>query len=381
MKISAKRKVLTIGLLPEDFEFTKFGGVDEIKTTIKDELLKTFEEDNLSGKFKGIAITLHWKYFLVDGKPIEKLFHLMTINQVINIMDRLFFNFKPIFDINVPYLWGSQQDKKVSNQNIVNELYLISNKVHSYNTVLPHSVKPFSKSKTFNGYLTPSRNWVQEVMNEIHDKKKTLFVFPDTSAFTRYKSLFSNYKLEDLTYIVMSKKRDINTGKLSEDMEVVSELTGPKCNCNKMDTNKIMEVVMLDDLIMAGGTFRIAKEYLESLHKFPVAKWIIAAPQITWQTIGKVFESGFDKVVTIDNNYPFEKDVPWNTGLNSGLRLIPWDDIYEPRGICVRGEKLSDICAYCQIPLITGPVVISRYQDKETRFCTMKHANKDRWDR
>jgi ribose-phosphate diphosphokinase len=119
-----------------------------------------------------------------------------------------------------------------------------------------------------------------------NNKNYNVLVFPDNTAMKRYEHLLY---FTDGRYVVCHKKRDFNTGKITE-MKIETDL----------DVSKSHHFIMVDDICSRGGTFLLAKEKISE--KFTNNNTFTLCVAHCEPTI---FHGGIDfNVFTSDSLYP-----------------------------------------------------------------------------
>lgn len=110
-----------------------------------------------------------------------------------------------------------------------------------------------------------------EQLIDINSNNKTLFVYPDKSAFNRL------FRKPPSNYIVFEKTRDFKSGKINglepfemtiNDQEIFSKYTTEtdgKIKFNKIDWSCIENIVMVDDICSFGNSFIYAYEELSNI--------------------------------------------------------------------------------------------------------------------
>ena len=297
---ASKHPINWITLTPNDFEFDMFGGTDEIKTRIKSSTAEGLAKYLLEYKNSwdtNVHFEFRWTYIHVDGIQIPRLYHLMALEQALNLVKVEYtkVNTKQLLYAYVimPYIYGQQQDKHIELENRVTDLYLL-NKLEDihlfYSVISPHSTGVLQNSDARG--ITYNKQWT-DIISDMYPESSTLYVYPDKSAKSRFPK------------DTKTKENNIVLNKVRKDGVVVDgSMRVAMTYLPTLDLKDVENVVFMDDMIMGGKTFIQGKEVL--LKQYPelenVKSWVIAAPHIQWNIYHKVFTS-FDQVITVDFNY------------------------------------------------------------------------------
>lgn len=180
---------------------------------------------------------------------------LLIVLQVGDILERHGVN----YSLYLTYLMGMRMDR-VMTFNEAYSLNIISNilkLIHPVNIYIfePHSQKTLDllNAKTFNA-LHCDKNYTR-FTDDILDNKHIVKCYPDHGAWQRYGR---EINVSKSNYIILDKKRDINTGNIIG-MKESSTYTSPE--------NKPIEgIIIIDDLCDGGRTFIEAKKLLNELY-------------------------------------------------------------------------------------------------------------------
>ena len=185
----------------------------------------------------------------------EEVFTLMC---VVDMIRRISKNSR--IDLWIPYLPNARMDRiKEEKQNF--SLKVFANFINSLN---------FDRVMTYNVHSNVSEALIDKVINidpifdvdtVISDYKPDVIYFPDEGACKRYVDLDS-VKKSGLPVIFGIKKRDFATGKILG-LDVVSDID-----------LKGKKVLIVDDIVSAGGTFKFSAMKLKELGASDVALYV-----------------------------------------------------------------------------------------------------------
>lgn len=172
----------------------------------------------------------------------EDLFILAQLCDILNRMD-------VVWELRIWYLMSMRMDRVIN----FNESFSLKVVASIINALNPRCVGLFEAhsqrslqllNHSFDIRNTPMIEFMSSKLN------KSIFCFPDKGAAERYR------EYEQFSNIVLSKKRDLNTGKILG-MEVT--------RLNILD-EQYDEIVVLDDLCDGGSTFILCAEKLRELY-------------------------------------------------------------------------------------------------------------------
>lgn len=183
----------------------------------------------------------------------EELFIFVQVMYLIHDMvDRV--------NIIIPYMMGARNDRIMNegrSVNLFNVLWVISNSLFPLDTlkfITVHNESAVSTWFDYDCFDIEDCQIVEFVMPYPHfyTNEKEMVVFPDTGAEKRFSHLVSG------PYLVAKKTRDINQ---SQSQILSYELLNPENH--KLDS--IEKVIVIDDLIDGGATFKLLSEQLSKL--------------------------------------------------------------------------------------------------------------------
>lgn len=191
--------------------------------------------------------------------PVRNADELFILQQVLkltnNVKNRV---------VNIPYLMSARNDRDMGTasypsifitlQNIIsmvqsvvseteeNSIQFIIEDIHN-----PDSLVDFGKfigdDKSFSNRIT---------RKDIVNKPGTLLVYPDEGALKRYGDIYPN-----VNYLVAKKNRNLETGWINS----------YEFDTSKIKWDKVSQIVIIDDLIDGGSTFKMLHKELKDLNK------------------------------------------------------------------------------------------------------------------
>lgn len=179
------------------------------------------------------------------------LFILMQVGRILNrhgVQYTLF----------ISYLMSMRMDRVISFSEDFS-LELVANAINSLKAEKvfisePHSFRTISLIENSRAIHTAA------AQAKIYIEGDDVICFPDTGAYDRYKGFFKDYQ-----FIVLEKKRDLDTGKILS-LEVKESSVAPNF--------KVKRVFVVDDLCDGGSTFALSATKLRE--EYPGAKLAIS---------------------------------------------------------------------------------------------------------
>jgi len=232
----------------------------------------------------------------VTGLEMDKLVEGMTFVAPIRNAEELFIFEQLMFlihekihnvNIVIPYLMGARNDRKMDegrSVTLLNVLWIISNAIFPMDTLTFITVHNEEAVRTWFG---KERN-IRFVMPypTFTTTEEEVTIFPDEGAERRFKHLVNG------PYLVAQKSRDINQ---SQSQILFYDLLNPK----NYDLTKIKKIIVIDDLIDGGKTFKLLSALFDG-----VEKTLYATHFIQEESLLALADNYYDNIYVCDTFRP-----------------------------------------------------------------------------
>lgn len=244
------------------------------KVSLIDSLSTIMELDSIS--VYSIKFEIKWNF-----ESENELTHLAQLKM---LLDQTF----PDFPVNLymPYLPYARQDKEINNTSTFAKATL----VHLLNSLKFDKISSYDiHSKHWDTYNHIENIRPDHFLEVIKETKPDVLFFPDKGAQDRYSSIFINEpEFQCRAKAYGEKVRDQATGKI----------TGYTIN-NPANVLAFANVLIIDDLIDAGGTFIEATKQLKQLAVSSV--YLCVSHGIFSKFLTPLWEAGISNIYTTDS--------------------------------------------------------------------------------
>jgi len=191
--------------------------------------------------------------FIVPIRNAEELFIYFQLMHLIH---------ERIHQVNIiiPYLMGARNDRPMEEGravNLFNVLYLIGKEMFPKDTltfITIHNEEAVREWFSMDEGENLNRIYFKMPYPEFKTNEEEMIIFPDKGAERRFKHLV------DGPYLVAEKHRDINQ---SESKILLYDLLNPE----EYDLTKLKKIIVIDDLIDGGRTFKLLSMLFEDIEK------------------------------------------------------------------------------------------------------------------